>query len=154
MPRSVAPAVAFSCSQMGVIRFPPDPPRRQTVGRNQALDRAQIPVGNQGDGRAFPAHSSGPTRPMGVGDGAAGKIVVDHMRYVGEIQSPTCQVGGNHKANLAVAQTPDNGAALLLLHAAMNHVYLGVLVLELQIQSFGIQTGVAEDDPLFDRIPG
>ena len=67
---------------------------------------------------------------MDVDVGAPGEIVVDDMRYVGEINAAGRDVGREHDLHLPLREAAHRLGAPLLLHLAAEHRVLDALPLQ------------------------
>ena len=110
-PASLAIAFGADVVQIGRSAFPM---RVDGVGVEQALEVAEVVVSDQGQGLALPAHASGPARAVGVDVGVKREIVVDDVGDVRKIEAAPGHVRGDHKADLLLAETAEDGGASLL----------------------------------------
>ncbi len=82
----------------------PAPLQRAAQKPLDGVHHGQVIWGNERNGSAQLRHPTGATDPVGISHGRIGHIVVDHMRDLGDIDAPRCDIRGHHHLNPAAAE--------------------------------------------------
>ena len=80
------------------------PDRFDAIAIDDDFEGLQVASCHEGHCDSASPHSGGSPGAVGVGIGVAGKVVVDHMSDVAEVQSATGYIGGDHRLYLFFAK--------------------------------------------------
>ena len=116
-------AAASGAGGFGEVGFETLPDGIEAIGVNQILQIRQVVIRKERHRHSLMAHARRATGAMGVGVVTHGKVVVDHVTDVPEIQAPTGDVGRHHHLDAFTAEAIEQRRTLGLLHAAVNRLH-------------------------------
>ena len=122
------------------------------VGVEQALEVAQIAVADEGQCDALAAHAAGAAGAVGVGLVVEGEVEVDDVGDVREIEAAPGDIGGDHKADLLLAEAAKDRGATVLVEAAVDNIDRIDLALQVAVEVGGLVARIAENDALLDLL--
>ena len=105
-------------------------------------------AGNKCQSCTLPAHTTATAGPVSITLPAAGKVPVDYMRNMREIESSSRHIAGQEEPDPAITEIAKNGSSHTLIESGVDEIDILDLFLHIAIQPVDLGTRITKNNSL------